>query len=271
MKKKIFNFVGGMLLAACLMVTMNSCRFTSGGERTIINGNLNYKEAELKQRPFTEIDVETVADVYYTQTNGDKQEVRLDFSQMKDMDLKAEFEEKVKVVYRDGKMIIGLSKGIKGFSSIKNNEHMRVYVTSPDLVKVSLEGIGSFYSDSINSDVFDIDNEGVGNVNIKNLLANKIEVTNEGVGSVSLGNVKSDYLSIDLEGVGSVGIDQFKGGTLDIDSEGVGKVSAHVDCQKVKASLEGVGGIRLSGVTRQFIKEKNGVGSFKTSDLKVLE
>ena len=272
MKKKIFKLVGNGLLAISLMMSMSACKFTTGGgETTILKGDLQYTEAELKQKPFTEIDIETVANVYYTQTNSDKQEVRLDFSQMKDMKLKAEFEEKVKVVYRNGKMIVGLSDKIKGFSTIKNNEYMRVYVTSPDLVKVSLEGIGSFSADSINSDVFEIDNEGVGGISIKNLLANKVEVTNGGVGSVKLGKVKSDKLSIDLEGVGSVGIEQFNGGILDIDSEGVGKVSAHVDCQKVNATLEGVGGIKLSGVTRELNKRKDGVGSLNISELKVVK
>lgn len=272
MKKKILKLIGSGLLAISLMMSMSACKFTTGGgETTILKGDLQYTESELKQQPFTEIDIETVADVYYTQTNSDKQEVRLDFSQMKDMKMKAEFEEKVKVVYRKGKMIIGLSGRIKGFSTIKDNEHMRVYVTSPDLVKVSLEGIGSFSSDSINSDILEIDNEGVGNISIKSLLANKVKITNEGVGSVNLGKVKSDYLSVDLEGVGSVDIDQFNGGILDIDSEGVGKVSAHVDCQKVNATLEGVGSIKLSGVTRELNKRKDGVGSLKISDLKVVK
>ena len=118
--------------------------------------------------------------------------------------------------------------------------------------------------------MFEIDNEGVGNVNVKNLLANKIEITNEGVGNVRIDNMQSDHVDIDNEGVGNVQIALFKGGHLDIDNEGVGKVDAHVDCQSVKATLEGVGNIKLSGVTRQLIKEKDGVGSFKTGDLKVL-
>lgn len=261
----------GSVLAVVLLVLVNSCAFSNGGERTMLNGNLRYSQEELQAKPFTEIDIETVADVYYTQNNSDKQEVRLDFSAMTDSKLKEQFKEKAKVVYRDGKVIIGLNSSVKGSSGIKKNARLRVYITSPDLVKVTMEGVGSFNSDAINSDVFEVDNEGVGNVNIKKLLSNKIEITNEGVGSVNLGDVQSDRMSVDNEGVGGIYINQFKGGVLDIDNEGVGKVEACVDCQKVSATLEGVGSIKLSGVTRKFNKTKEGVGSFKTSDLKVLE
>lgn len=275
MKKKAqFGFLGKMklaVLAAGFLVLSTSCAFSGNGANTVLNGDLKYTQADLNVKPFTEIDIETVADVYYTQTDGDQQDVRLDFSRITDPDFKKKLMENVKVVYRENKMIVGLASRVKGITQLKNNERLRVYVTSPDLVKVSLEGVGSFNSDAINSDVFEIDNEGVGNVNIKRLLANKVEINNEGVGGVRIENLQSDYVDVDNEGVGNVQIVQFKGGKLNIDNEGVGKVEAYVDCQSVKATLEGVGNIKLSGVTRRFVKEKDGVGSFKTSGLKVLQ
>lgn len=258
------------VLAAGLLMMSTSCAFSGNSGNTVLNGDLKFTQADLSVKPFMEIEIETVADVYYTQTNGDQQDVRLDFSKISDPKFKKQLMENVKVVYRENKMIIGLASRVKGISKLKNNERLRVYVTSPDLVKVSLEGVGSFNANAINSHVFEIDNEGVGNVNVKNLLANKIEITNEGVGNVRIDNMQSDHVDIDNEGVGNVQIALFKGGHLDIDNEGVGKVDAHVDCQSVKATLEGVGNIKLSGVTRQLIKEKDGVGSFKTGDLKVL-
>lgn len=265
------NMMKSVILAVGLLLMSTSCAFSGNSGNTVLNGDLKFTQADLVVKPFTEIEVETVADVYYTQTNGDQQDVRLDFSKISDPKFKKQLMENVKVVYRENKMIVGLASRVKGISKMKNNECLRVYVTSPDLVKVSLEGVGSFNANAINSDVFEIDNEGVGNVNIKSLLANKVEITNEGVGGVRIDNMQSDHADIDNEGVGNVKIAQLKGGHLDIDNEGVGSVEAHVDCQSVKATLEGVGNIKLSGVTRQLIKEKDGVGSFKTSDLKVLK
>lgn len=261
----------GFMGTACVM---NSCSNGMAGSTVSFNGNINgaldYSQDDLKQKPFTKIEIEAVTDVYYTQNDGNKQNVRFDFSQIKDEKMRQQLQENAVAIYRDGKVIIGLKKKVSGTTKLNQGGRLRVYITSPDLVKVTLEGVGSFNSDAINSDTFAIDNEGVGNVIIKNLLANKITIDNEGVGSVKIENMRSDHVSIDNEGVGNVKIAQFKGGRLTIDNEGVGKVEAFVDCQSVEATLEGVGNISLSGVTRHFSKEKDGVGSFKTSDLKVL-
>lgn len=274
MKKVNMKFGRMMGLAICMMAMVSltsSCGFHVGSENGAINGTISYKDAELSPRSFTEIEIETVADVVYTQNNGDEQKVKFDFSQIKDADVQKQFQENAVAVYRDGKVIIGLKDKVTGVKRLKQGERLRVYVTSPDLVKVTLEGVGTFSADSINSDVFDIDNEGVGNISIKNLLVNKLKVDNEGVGNVSVGNLQSDHVSVVNEGVGNVRVAQFKGGMMDISNEGVGKVEAQVNCQKVIASLEGVGNIQLSGVTRSLTREKDGVGKIKITDLKVLD
>ena len=84
---------------------------------------------------------------------------------------------------------------------------------------------------------------------------------------MTIDKVTGDDFSIDNEGVGKVNVGFYKGGKLDIDNEGVGKVSAKVDCKSIKASLEGVGGITLSGKTQFYKKEKDGVGHFSAADL----
>ena len=76
-------------------------------------------------------------------------------------------------------------------------------------------------------------------------------------------------MNIDNEGVGNVKIGHFKGGRLKIDNEGVGKVEAQVDCESIHAMIEGVGNIKLSGVTNSLTKEKDGVGRYQISDLKI--
>ena len=264
---------GGILvmLAVLMGTAMISCSYSNGimSNGTIDTGNLHFVEADLKEKPFTKIEVETVADVYYVQNNGDQQSVRFDFTQIKDDKLRKQFEDKAVAIYREGKLIIGLKSKITGVSKLNSGNRMRVYITSPDLVKITLEGIGAFHSDAINSDVFDIDNEGVGNIEIKNLLANRVGIDNEGVGSVTVLRLQSDAVNIANEGVGNVKIGHFKGGRLKIDNEGVGKVEAQVDCESIHAMLEGVGNIKLSGTTNSLTKEKDGVGSYQISDLKI--
>lgn len=255
--------VGALMMAAA--ATMTSC---SMGGNYSMNGDLKYSQQDLQPKAFKAIDVNVVADVYYTQNDGDKHDVKLDFSAIQSDRDRELLKEKVKVVYRDGGVEIGLTGNVKNMKGMAEGKRLKIYITSPDLVKVDMEGVGSFNGGDINSDQLELDNEGVGSMHFKSILANKISITNEGVGSVTVDKVTGDDFSIDNEGVGKVNIGFFKGGKLDIDNEGVGKVSAKVDCLSVKAALEGVGGITLSGKTQFYKKEKDGVGHFSDDDLK---
>ena len=279
--------------AALLLAPMGFCSCSMGSTTTSeMKGGLDYVQDDLREKPFKAIDVDVVASVYYTQNNGDECSVRLDYSAIKDAEFAEKLKEKLKVVYRDGEVKIGLTGRVKVpamCSSEKNR--LKIYITSPDLVKIAQEGVGSFYAKSINSDRLEIDNEGVGSVKIGKILANKLEVTNEGVGSVNIDDVAGDDMSIDNEGVGSVKISKiemgslkldnegvgsvnlnmFKGGSLIIKNEGVGSVKAKVNCQSVNATSAGVGGVNLSGVTRQYNKKKGGIGGISDGGLTVRE
>lgn len=256
-----------MMVGALMMLSAATLMSCSMGGSYNMNGNLQYSQQDLQPKAFKAIDVSVVADVYYTQNSGDKHDVKLDFSAIRDDDTRELMKEKVKVVYRDGGVEIGVTGNVRSAKGMDEGKRLKVYITSPDLVKVDMEGVGSFHAGTINSDQLEMDNEGVGSMYVKEVLANKLKVTNEGVGSVTIDKVTGDDFSIDNEGVGKVNVGFYKGGKLDIDNEGVGKVSAKVDCKSIKASLEGVGGITLSGKTQFYKKEKDGVGHFSDADL----
>lgn len=272
MKNMSFRVLRKFVSLVCLLVLMlvltSACK---NGGTVVYQGNINYTKEDLVKKPFTEIEVGMVADVYYTQTDQNKQEVRFDFSKIENPELRAKFQNQAKAVYRDGKLIIGLGGKVSGTNNLKKGERVQVYITSTDLTKVTMEGVGSFNAESINSDVFNVDNEGVGNIHIAHLLANKVEADNEGVGSILLGQVSADRFSVNNEGVGHIKVTHFKGGKLDVSNDGVGSVVVDVDCQSVEAELDGVGSIQLSGTTRRFDKEKDGVGSFKISKLNIVK
>jgi|GEM_PF-141923 len=194
-KKGIFAALAMMMITACGVC---ACSFNGAGD---INGNMKYSKEDLNPKAFKAISVDVVADVYYTQNNGDQHEVRLDFSNIKDERLAQEMKEKVKVAYRDGGVEIGLAGRISGANNMNEGKRLKVYITSPDLVKIDLEGVGSFHSDAINTDRLDIDNEGVGAIYLKKLLANVVTIDNEGVGSVSITHMTGDKLDIDNEQV----------------------------------------------------------------------
>ncbi len=248
-----------------LGMSVSACRYNG----STLQGNLSYTEEELKQKPFDKIVVDMVCNVYYTQNDGDKHDVRFDYSDVKDPELVQAMKEKVKAIYRnDGTIEIGVSGSIPGANNGDSMKRLKVYITSPDLLKVVQEGVGSFHSDLINSDLLTIDNEGVGSIYVKKILANKLAIDNEGVGSVEIDGVTGGNVNVVNEGVGSVKLGHFKGDTLVIDNEGVGKTTADVDCRYIKASLDGVGGVYLSGVAHQWDTTRDGVGKIHTKDLK---
>lgn len=276
--------------AALFFAPMGLSSCSMGSSASEMRGNLNFTQDDLSEKPFRAIDVDVIADVYYTQNDGNECSVKMDYSAIKDQEFVKKLKDKLKVVYRDGEVKIGLNGRLNVPSSYNNdNKRLKIYITSPDLVKITREGMGSFHAKTINSDRLEIDNEGVGSVSINKILANRLDVTNEGVGSVSIehakgdvmkidnegvgsvkvGNVAMGDLKVDNEGVGSVTLDFFKGGNLKINNDGVGKVSAKVDCQVLNVDLDGVGGVHLSGVTGKYTRHKDGVGSISDGGLKV--
>ena len=276
--------------AALFFAPMGLSSCSMGSSASEMRGNLNFTQDDLSEKPFKAIDVDVIADVYYTQNDGNECSVKMDYSAIKDAEFVQKLKEKLKVVYRDGEVKIGLNGKLKVPAACNSEKNrLKIYITSPDLVKITQEGVGSFYAKTINSDRLEIDNEGVGSVNIDKILANKLDVTNEGVGSVSIDDAKGDVMKIDNEGVGSVKVgrvamvdlkvdnegvgsvtlDFFKGGNLKITNDGVGKVSAKVDCQILNVDLDGVGGVHLSGVTGKYTRHKDGVGSISDGGLKV--
>ena len=153
--------IGLMVAGAAMFLAgagLTACSFDSTTSSTV-KGDLNYVQDDLREKSFKAIDVEAVADVYYTQNDGDECSVRLDYSAVKDEKFLQQMKEKLKVVYRNDEVIIGYNGRLTVPASCNSeNKRLKIYITSPDLVKVTQEGTGSFHAKTINSDRFAIDN-----------------------------------------------------------------------------------------------------------------
>lgn len=254
-----------VMLAVMMGVSACKVKFNDKGDMT---GDIAYSPDELKARAFDKIMVEVPCDVYYTQNDGNKSSVVFDYSGIKDPEIVSDLKQKIKVVYRkNGTVELGVKGHIRGYGNKGRGSRLKVYVSSPDLISVTNEGVGNFYAKSINSDKLTIANEGVGSVNIDNILANAISIDNEGVGHIKVVGAKGDGLSVINEGVGSVHVDNYVGGKVVLDNEGVGSIHATVNSQSVKAMNDGVGSIHLSGKTHVLTTDNDGVGKINTSDL----
>lgn len=169
---------------------------------------------------FHSIEVESVAEVYFTQSNT--------------YSLRVEGEKKwvnqTKCTVKDGVLLITWAE--KGKKTTKNVNGLSIYISAPDLQKVIFEGVGSF--------------------NCKSRL--------------SLKDVK-----FDIQGVGSLNVADLHARNVKITLEGVGNGELTVDCDRLDASVEGVGSLTLSGKARSAHISKDGIGSVSTRRLKVGE
>lgn len=169
---------------------------------------------------FHSIEVESVAEVYFTQSDT--------------YSLRVEGEKKwvnqTKCTVKDGVLLITWAE--KGKKTTKNVNGLSIYISAPDLQKVIFEGVGSF--------------------NCKSRL--------------SLKDVK-----FDIQGVGSLNVADLHARNVKITLEGVGNGELTVDCDRLDASVEGVGSLTLSGKARSAHISKDGIGSVSTRRLKVGE
>lgn len=170
---------------------------------------------------FHSIEVESVAGVYFTQS--DTYSLRVE-GEKKWVDL-------TKCTVKDGVLLITWAeKGKK--KTAKNVNRLSIYISAPDLQEVTFEGVGSFNCKSrLNLKNVKFDIQGVGSLNVADLYARNVKITLKGVGNGEL----------------------------------------TVDCDRLDASVEGVGSLTLSGKARSAHISKDGIGSVSTRRLKVGE
>lgn len=161
---------------------------------------------------FHSIEVESVAGVYFTQSNT--------------YSLRVEGEKKwvnqTKCTVKDGVLLITWAE--KGKKTTKNVNGLSIYISAPDLQKVIFEGVGSFNCKSrLNLKDVKFDIQGVGSLNVADLHARNVKVSLEGVGSGEL-TVDCDRLDASVEGVGSLTLSG-KARSAHISKDGIGSVS----------------------------------------------
>lgn len=161
---------------------------------------------------FHSIEVESVASVYFTQSNT--------------YSLRVEGEKKwvnqTKCTVKDGVLLITWAE--KGKKTTKNVNGLSIYVSAPDLQEVTFEGVGSFNCKSrLNLKDVKFDIQGVGSLKVADLHARNVKIDLEGVGSGEL-TVDCDQLDASVEGVGSLTLSG-KARSAHISKDGIGSVS----------------------------------------------
>lgn len=254
MKRKQFAIVGMMLL-------MDSATLVSCHNTAVISKDYVTEDRLIKG--FEEVEVVGSPNVYYTQ--ADSFSVRV-----KGPD---NFVDNI-LTEKNGKTLTVRNKGKWGVVNISfsDEDELAVYVTSPDLVAVRVNGSGDFIStDLIDTDNMNITLRGSGDINIDKLLCDRCDVELIGSGDIDLPEVEAKETSAVLVGSGNIkmGLSKVADTRLSLKGSGDIKVDFSEGCRSVDCTVNGSGDIGLSGKIGHFRGEKHGSGDIDIANLTI--
>ena len=155
---------------------------------------------------------------------------------------------------------------------IHDEDQAVIYVTSPDLTSVRLNGSGDFNAEQrIDTDQMEITLRGSGDIAFRDLICDECRVELVGSGNIDMNRLEAKTSDVSLIGSGDIVIDQRRVLTTRMGLKGSGdiKVDFQEGCQAVDCELRGSGDITLSGVVSRFSQHKSGSGDIDVDKLKM--
>lgn len=222
----------------------------------------NIVEQTLKVKPFENIVMKGSLNVVYTQGDSISVRVKGDENLM----------DKVEI-FSDGKTITISNKGIsfnqvddfvRGLKDGFNGQYSIpvVYITSPDLISVSVHGSGSFEAQkTVDTDNMNLELKGSGDITFGDLLCDNLNTSLIGSGDVKVENLRAIRTILNLRGSGDVQVEQFNVDYTEATVLGSGDISITGDnCGTIHATVTGSGDINISGDFREMKKNVYGSG-----------
>ena len=173
----------------------------------------------------------------------------------------------------EGSTLTVRNKGKVGLINLSfGGDRCTVYVTSPDLVGVSVSGSGDFLSDGrLDTDELDVRVTGSGNIEFSDIICDRCDAMVVGSGDVEIKHLDTRQTTGTVVGSGDLKIRQINSANTDLEVRGSGDIEVDFlsGCGAVKAEVLGSGDITLKGQVRKFNMQKRGSGDVNTSNLRV--
>ena len=228
-----------ILSTMLLFVVVTSC--TLAQKREII-------EKHYSIQSFTRVEADIVGNIIYTQSNNVSVHTEGD----------KELVDRLLITEKNGVLKLELKRKRK----IKGKKKLTVYISSPAIESINMDGVGSFNLNGVvAADNLIIDFEGVGNFEAMELQCVSIKASYEGVGNLKLGGT-TDYLEITSEGVGSVNTQKLQAKNVIVRAGGVGSVKCFAS-DSIDLSNTGVGSITYYGKPVVKNLKNSGIGKIK--------
>jgi len=176
------------------------------------------------------------------------------------------------LVEKNGNRLTVRNKGKMGIVNFQfeDEDELAVYVTSPDLIGIHVNGSGDFISDGrIDTDEMSISLRGSGDIDIPDLICDKCDVELTGSGDVEIKRLEAQQVSGRVIGSGDLSLNLRHVDETNLTLKGSGDINADFGkgCRKVDCELHGSGDISLSGQIGHFSIQKHGSGDVNTAKL----
>lgn len=258
MKARQFLVYSALLLTAA--IGMTSCMVTC--DRPIYGDQI----VELrKHRGFERVEISGSPSVVYTQ--ADTFGVRLEGPEKMVDNMVTEVKDHTLFVYNKGRVDLKV-----GFINLNwgDKDDVTVYVSSPDLVGVRVNGSGDFISRSpIDTDLMSIVLRGSGDIVFNDILCDGCTTELIGSGDITVDHLDARTSTAVLIGSGDITINEANVLETDLSLRGSGDIVVHFEegCQSAQCQLAGSGDIALSGTLKHFDCKKSGSGDIQREDL----
>lgn len=179
--------------------------------------------------------------------------------------------DRVKTIVERGVLIIYIDEKEKRFFRFDNHDDIDVFVSSPDLVGVSLSGNGDFLSEShVDTDKMEVSLKGSGDVSFNDIICDSISADLVGSGDMKFKKVEALMASWSIIGSGDMSVWQtkVKATTASLIGSGDLKISFN-DCGVVRSLLRGSGDVTLKGNIKSLDKRIVGSGDLNTDGLRI--
>ena len=163
------------------------------------------------------------------------------------------------------------NKKASGLFSFSKDDDLDIYITSPDLTSVVVNGSGDFKAQGkIDSDNLSLTVLGSGDISLYDVICDNLYAKMNGSGDVEIKQLRCSAAKYELVGSGDISVRQDRVRATDISLKGSGDFKGYLqDCGKVRCNLVGSGDIRLSGTAVSLEKSKIGSGMINTAQLRV--
>lgn len=227
--------------------------------------NFSVVERNIPVKKIEKIEIKGSTEVIYTQGNETKVTIK-GASDLVDLIIIENNGNVLTVSQKDSNIERSLSSFFNQLKNGFSNEtYPIIYVTSPDLIGVTLTGSGDFKCpNKLDTDNLEIFLKGSGDVDFTDIICDNLHALLQGSGDIDLKKVEAINTNYELKGSGDIDVKQQRVHRTDINLYGSGDVKVVcTKCQLVNAKLTGSGDIDVYGDVEKTTQEVRGSGDIE--------